>query len=204
MLSLKQIEVETKKHKLDITMDGWYYFLRGLPIFNQKDYEEWKKKTLKQWQLYDQRQIDYYTKYGYTQSLHSYQPISKGPRVEEKNLRREYKKSIMLSDFGGLCLQEDQSRFSCAINEFGGFPERSNKLDKYWDLLLSYYVNKSKYHYFKCATPVKPAYAGVRAGLKKVGFEMRASERSNHGRYFVEVWEYIKPKKKETKKKGKK
>ena len=37
-------------------------------------------------------------------------------------------------------------------------------------------------------------YAAIRKGLKAAGFKVVAKEQSNHGKYFVEVWEFIKAK----------
>lgn len=200
MLTLKQIEEEAKKRKVDLSYERDFpYSLSKGPKFTEKKYQAWKKKILAAWQAYDNREIAYRKKYGYTQA---YNPIMESRRVSEESLRKEYENHLRYSDDAkSLSLKECQSSYSCAIYEFGGFPIK-HKLEQHWDLLLAYYVNKTKYHFLKCATPVKPEYAALRKALRKLGFEMRAKERSNHGKYFVEVWEYIKPMKKE--KKGKK
>jgi hypothetical protein len=90
-----------------------------------------------------------------------------------------------------LSFYEGDSSFSCAVPEFGNFMQRES-LDKHWDILLQWYVRKSKEKFFKCAVVDKPEWKALNAALKKVGFEKRASCKSNHGKYFVNVWEYIK------------
>lgn len=198
LLTLKQVEDEAKKRKVELSYErDFQYSLSQGPKFTEKKYQAWKKKTLAAWQAYDERQLKYYTQLKLT-----YSPIMTSSRVSEERLRKDYQHFLDYnSDEDNLTLKECQSIYSCAIYEFGGFPIK-HKLEKHWDLLLAFYVNKTKYHFLKCATPVKPAYAAIRKALKKVGFELRAKERSNHGKYYVEVWEFIKPMKKE--KKGKK
>lgn len=198
LLSFEQVEIEAKKRNVTIAKHRGYEFsLKELNAeLDEKVYQAWKKKILAAWKANDIREIAYRKKYGYT----GYKPIMERVCAKEESLRKQYASYVAnRADEASIKLTEGQSSYSCAINEFGGFPGRKHKLDKHWDLLLAFYVNSTRFHYLKCATPVKSSYAGVRAGLKKVGFELRAKEKSNHGKYFVEVWEFIKPMKKEKK-----
>jgi len=195
MLTLEELQVAAKEANVTLSKGrGYSWTLEERKPFDTKAYEKWKKRTLAAWAAYDAREIAYRKKYAY---VSVYTPIVGGPRCTETSLRKEYDYQFVSK--AGLELGEGSSTFSCAIAEFGNFLSKA-KLNKYWDLLLSYYVATTKYHYLKCATPVTKTYKPIRDALKRVGFEMRAKETSNHGKYFVEVWEYIKPRKKETKK----
>lgn len=195
MLSIKECEAKAKELGLYFEQEGSYRFILQAPQeFDEKAYKKWAKARIAYWKRYDKQQMDYYKKYN-PQYLKTYLPLATGDQAKDPALKKVYLYELKHSNRENqLQLTEGTSTYSCAIEEFGGFTiGGKNKLYKHWDLLLQWFMNKTKYTYLKCATPVKPMYKDLRKALKEIGFEMRATEKSNHGKYKVEVWEYIKP-----------
>ena len=202
MLTLTEVKEEAKKRGVELSVESSYRFrLQKDKPFDTKAYSKWKEKRLAYWKKHDEGQIAYYKKYNYN---YAYHPIIGSAASKEPALKTAYLNELKYSDsHRGLELSQGTSIYSCAIGEFGGFTI-GGKLQNNWDLLLTYFIHTTQYHYLKCDTPVKPAYSPLRKALKALGFEMRAKELSNHGKYYVEVWELIKPyEKKKAKKKEK-
>lgn len=190
--------VKKKLDKLNLQVCGGWgkgdifsLFQKEDPKKTEKRYQSFKETSMKLWAEREKNTIEYYAKLGITRTPR--------PIPNDKYYRQEFEDIGYSREEYDISLSDGQSSFSCAINEFGNFSLNRNQVNDYWEWLFRYYIATTKFHYLKCATPVKKAYEKIRAGLKAAGFEMRASEKSNHGKYQVEVWEFIKDKKKEKK-----
>jgi hypothetical protein len=190
VLTLKQIYKEAKKRNVvfhDKDKYGWdgdlNYSLSPITTPTGKAFENFCKQTLE-----DHQQNEEYRQRVWPTS---YKPIPAPTKKEMIQWWKEENEDNPLIGFN-----TENSTFSCAVPEFGDFSfqttKQGKKTQQHWDLLLQYYVRKSKTSYFKCAVPDQFQWKQLNDALQKVGFEKRAELKSNHGKYKVFVWEYIK------------
>lgn len=185
MLLTKQ-QIDAKCKKLNLTIKEKNHTLVATPIFSDKLFQEYKQEVLG---YYRQREED--NRLHHNRMYPGERYIPKGIPSDEV-LKKEYFENEKEKEFPNhIGFNTDQSTFSCAVNEIGGFNQFKG-LDKHWHLLLRNYVLGSKKNYFKCSVKNRKRYQPIIDGLKKAGFTHRADEKSNHGRYTVGVWDFVK------------
>lgn len=196
MLTLKQIQKEAKARNVSLDYDGGSYddfvFVLREDANDDKEFQTFKEEFIQRHHEREKIRKNNHQQLAkqYPKNKWHQRPFEASPVPDDEYIRKEFAYRDE-DNPTSLAFREDQSAFSCAIQEFGDF-NLVPRLNKHWDLLLQYYVRKSHHKYFKCAVPSQKEWSALNDGLKKAGFEKRASEKSNHGRYVVHVWEYIK------------
>lgn len=191
MLTLKQIKAEFKKNNLKVNnFDERWELINDVDFKNDKKYIEFKERYLKNSrERFDVNLAVNLLRYGSLTKIPSWiNKVYNAP--DDESIKNEYQwNNDEVCSY--ISFVESNSTFSCAVTEFGQF-SFSKQTNKYWHLFLSWYVRKSNTPYFKCAVPTTKDWKSLNDGLEKAGFELRAQCPSNHGKYKVNVWEYIK------------
>ena len=198
ILSLAAVNSKLKQLSLKAYKQGNYFFLEEIEDKKEAEiaFQKWKEQKIVDWKKNKESQQKYFARY---YPAYAFKP---DPLPSTERFRKDYIWSRD-NEHKFVRMSEGTASFSCAISEFGSFTLSKNTINTYWEWLFRWYVATTKYHILRCYTPVIPSYAKIRAGLKAAGFKNRGWEKSNHGKYRVDVWELNKPHKKETKKKVK-
>ena len=94
-------------------------------------------------------------------------------------------------DNNAISFYPQNSVFCCAYDEIGDF-YLCTKYNKFWPYLIKAWLLGNRVKFTRCSTLSFKAWKPLEAALLQVGFVIRAKLKSNHGRYKVTLWEYIK------------